>query len=402
MSRRPPARLGLLTTIIAVACGLSVANIYYAQPVLAELARSFGSGEGSVTIVVTVTQIGYAIGLIFIMPLGDLFQTRRLTPLMLLLCAAGLIGAGASSALVPFLIASVVIGTAATVAQILVPFSAHLAPEEARGAVVGRVMSGLLLGILMARTISSEAAAVLGWRAIFYISAGLMVLLALVLWRALPARDPDHDAGYGSLMRSVGQLAREHSRLRVRSVCQALVFVAFSAYWSTVAYELIDQHGFSQADVGLFALVGATGACIAPIAGRIADRGSGRIAGGMALFAGIVAMSIAGLGSSSVILLGLGGVLLDVAVTGHQIIAQREIYSLVPEARARINTVFMGLTFIGGAIGSVVAGALHASSGWGGVTVFAAAACAASFLVWAGAELMRVRGAAGIPTPAAR
>jgi predicted MFS family arabinose efflux permease len=394
---KPQLRLNALTGVLALACGLSVANIYYAQPLLESLAHTFGVSEGSVTLVVTLGQIGYVTGLVFVLPLGDLIQVRRLTPLMLLVAALALAVAGAAPSVVVFMVAYLVVGTFSTVAQILVPFAANLAPEATRGEVVGRVMSGLLLGILLARTVSSEVAALLGWRAIFYLSAGLMLALSLLLFRLLPAREPDHHAGYGSLMRSVGRYAIELSALRRRAVCQSLVFVAFSAYWSTISYVLIDQHHFSQAGVGLFALVGAAGAGIAPVAGRLADRGFDRSGSGITLAISVLAMVLAGVGQSSVILLGVGGVLLDIGVQGHQIFAQQEIYRLVPEARARINTVYMGTIFTGGAAGSALAGVVHTSDGWGGVMVFSAAACLLSFLIWAAHTFASTRRPASVP-----
>lgn len=391
-------RLGALTGILALACGLSVANIYYAQPVLEALAHTFSVSQASVTLVVTLSQIGYVVGLVFVLPLGDLVQVRRLTPLMLVVAAMALAVAGAAPGVVVFMVAYLVVGTFSTVAQILVPFAAQLAPEASRGQMVGRVMGGLLLGILLARTVSSEVAAALGWRAIFYMSAGFMLALALVLARYLPTREPDHHAGYGSLMRSVGHYAITLGALRRRAACQSLLFLAFSAYWSTVAYVLIDKHHFSQAGIGLFALVGATGAAVAPVAGRLSDRGWGRWGSGFTLATATLAMVLAGLGQSSVILLGLGGVLLDIGVQGHQIFAQGEIYELVPEARARINTVYMGTVFIGGALGSALAGPLHSSDGWRGVMVCAAGACLASFLIWAVHTWRAVR--QPVPVPA--
>jgi predicted MFS family arabinose efflux permease len=390
--------------LLAAACGLSVANIYYAQPVLRLLGETFHRSEGSLTLIVTVTQIGYAIGLFLMLPLGDLFETRRLTPLMLCVTAAALAVAGSASSVGVFMVASVVIGVTAVVAQILVPFSAHLAPEESRGRVVGRVMSGLLLGIMLARTVSSFIAAALGWRAIFFISGGLLLVMAVTLWRLLPARKPDHSAGYLSLMTSVGSLVRELPVLRRRSVCQAALFICFTAYWTEIAFELMNRHGFSQAQVGLFALVGATGVTVAPVAGRIADRGGGRWGSGVALAIGVVAMIIAWRGADHVVLLGLAAVLLDVSQVGHQLFSQREIYELRPNARARITTVFMGTVFLAGAAGSAVAGVLQSHSGWSGVTVFAACSAAVGLLVWAGSTVlgvMRSAPAADRPAPVA-
>ena len=386
-----------MTAVLALACGVSVANIYYAQPLLEALAHTFSVSEASVTIVVTVCQIGYVIGIVFVMPLGDLVQIRWLTPLMLVIAAGALAAAGAAPSVLVFMIAYLIVGTFSTVAQILVPFAAHIAPEQSRGEVVGRVMSGLLLGILLARTVAAEVAAVFGWRAIFYISAVLMLALALILARYLPTREPDHHAGYGSLMRSVGHYAIKLGPLRRRAVCQSLMFLAFSAYWSTISYVLIDKHHFSQAGVGLFALVGATGATVAPIAGRLGDHGYNRWGSGLTLFTAIIATVIAGLGQASVILLGLGGVLLDVGVQGHQVLCQQEIYALAPEARARINTVYMATIFFGGALGSAFGGALHSSSGWTGVMVLAGLASLVSFLIWAGHTWMTRRHLVSVP-----
>lgn len=375
-------RLGLTTAILGAACGLAVANIYYSQPVLKELAGSFGGSEGSLTLVVTVTQIGYAIGLFMMLPLGDLFRVRRLTPAMMVVTAAALAVAGAAESVAVFLVACAVVGLTAVVAQILVPFSAHLAPEESRGQVVGRVMSGLLLGIMLARSISSFIAAALGWRAIFLISSGLMLTMAATVYLSLPDREPDHTDGYLALFASIGRLVRDLPRLRLRTTCHALVFGCFSAYWTSIAYELIDRHGFSQAGVGLFAMVGATGVTVAPLAGRIADRGGVRLGTGVAIAAAIVAMLVAWAGASSVILLGLAAVLLDIGVTGHQVLSQREIYDLRPDARSRITTVFMGTSFIASASGSALAGLLHSHWGWSGVTVFGGCSAALSLLIW--------------------
>ncbi len=395
LADEPAARqrsLAVLTVVLGTACGLAVANIYYAQPLLDLLAASFHTSQGAATIVVTMTQVGYAAGLILLLPLGDLVENRALTSRTMVGTAVALVLAGLAPNLGVFLAASVVIGLTSVVAQILIPLAAHLAPEEIRGRFVGRVMSGLLLGILLARTLSSLVAAAWGWRSIFFISAGLMLVVSVVLARMLPARKPDHTDGYGKLMASVLELARTEPALRRRAAGQALLFGAFSAYWTTIAYELINEHGFSQTQVGIFALVGATGALIAPLAGRLGDHGYGRIASGAALVIAVCAMVIADVGSHQVVLLGLGAVLMDVGVTGHQILSQREIYQLRPDARARINTVFMGSVFVGGAVGSAVTGVLHDKYGWNGVMIFAAILPGIAFLLWLGSQFYRRRG----------
>jgi predicted MFS family arabinose efflux permease len=378
----PPVRLGLVTTVLATACGLAVANIYFAQPILDLLAGSFHVSQGAATSAVTVVQLGYALGLVLLLPLGDLFENRRLTSAMLVVTALALVLAGTAQNLGVFLAASVLIGVTSVVAQILIPFAAHLAPEASRGRIVGWVGSGLLLGILLARTLSSFTAALWGWRAIFFISAGLMLVMAVVLARVLPSRRPDHTAGYLTLMASVWELVRTQPVLRRRAICQALMFAAFSGYWTGIAYQLISVHGFNQAQVGLFALVGAVGVVASPVAGRIADRGD-RCASGVGLLVGIAAMVLARFGGASVIVLGVAAVLLDVAMTAHQVLSQREIYQLRPDARARINTVYMGTVFAGGAVGSLLAGVLHHRYGWAGITTAGIAFVTAAFLLWA-------------------
>jgi predicted MFS family arabinose efflux permease len=377
------AALGAITFVLAAACGLAVANIYYAQPLLNLLAGSFRTSEGAVTVVVTVTQIGYAAGLFLLLPLGDLFEHRKLTAVMLVVTAAALALAGSAPGLGVFLVASVVIGVTSVVAQILIPFGAHLTPEASRGRVMGRLNSGLLLGVLLARTLSSLVAAAWGWRAIFFSSCGLMLVTAVALYRLLPPRPPDHTAGYLRLMTSVAALVRDEPVLRQRSLRQGMVFAAFSAYWTSIAYELSRHHGFNQAEIGLFALVGAAGVAAAPVVGRLADRGADRYATGAALLLVPAALVLADLGSGSVILLALAAILLDIGMTSNQILSQRQIYRLRPDARARLNTVYMGSAFLGGAAGSAIAGAFQGSCGWSGATLFGASIAFAAFLLWA-------------------
>jgi predicted MFS family arabinose efflux permease len=372
-----------LIFVLALACGLTVANLYYSQPLLDLIARDFGVSQGAATVVVTLTQVGYALGLLLLLPLGDLVENRRLTTRLLAGTAVALLLAGLSPAYPAFLLLSVLIGVTSVVAQILVPLAAHLAPEAERGALVGKVMSGLLLGILLARTVASFVAELLGWRAIYFISAVLMVGLVLVLRRMLPARRPDHPAGYGSLLRTVGRLAATEPVLRRRALCQAMMFGAFSAYWTAITYELIGEHGFSQAQIALFALAGAGGAAAAPIAGKIADRGYGGPASGAALLLASLMLILAAVGHRSVVLLAVAGVLLDFAVQSHQVMSQHEIYALRGDARARINTVFMTTVFTGGALASAATGVLHHRFGWTGACVLGAVLPLIGLAIWA-------------------
>jgi predicted MFS family arabinose efflux permease len=375
-------RLRFLTALLAVACGLTVANLYYAQPLLDLISRSFHVGQGPATVVVTMTQVGYVLGLLFLLPIGDLLENRVLVTRTLVLTAVSLVVAAVAPGFGVFLAACVLIGVSSVVAQILVPLAAHLAPAGQQGRIVGRVMSGLLLGILLARTVASLLAEVAGWRSIFYLSAGLMAALAAVLWRTLPAREPDHSAGYGSLLASVGGLVRDEPVLRRLALSQACIFGAFSAFWTAIAYELIGEHHLGQDAIGVFALVGAAGAAAAPLGGRLADHGHGRIGRAGALLLAAAAMAVAGFGHGSVLLLAAAGVLLDLGVQGHQVMSQHVIYALRPAARARVNTVYMSTVFIGAAACSALAGALYDAYGWPGVTAFAGALPLLGLLAW--------------------
>ncbi len=380
--RPAPPNLRTLGIVLAAACGITVANLYYAQPLLDLIAETFGVGQGTATAVVTLTQLGYVLGLLFVLPIGDLVENRVLVTRTLIGTALALVLAAVSPVFGVFLAVAVLVGVTSVVAQILVPLAAHLAPEAERGRFVGRVMSGLLLGILLARTVASLLAEVSNWRVVFAASAALTVVLGVVLHRMLPTRAPDHTAGYGSLLRSLGPLVRDEPVLRRLALSQACMFGAFSAFWTVIAYELIDDHGFGQGAIGLFALVGAAGAAAAPLGGWLADRGHGRVARLAALLLAAAAMALAGFGDASVVLLAVAGVLLDLAVQCHQVMSQSVIYALRADARSRINTVYMSTVFVVGAISSAAAGLLHDAYGWGGVTVYAAALPLVGAVLW--------------------
>lgn len=383
----PPAieqarSLRLITIVLAFACGASVANLYYAQPLLDLISQSFGVTRGAATIVVTVTQIGYAVGLALLLPLGDLLENRKLTSRTLVVTAAALTLAAFSPEFWVFLVASVLIGVTSVVAQILVPLAAHLAPADSRGKFVGQVMTGLLLGIMLARTVSSFAAAAWGWRSIYAISAALMLLTSVALIMVLPRRRPDHSASYGKLLASIVGLARTEPMLRRRAITQAALFGAFTAFWTAIAYELIDRHHLTQAGVAIFALVGAAGAAAAPIAGRLGDAGHGSVSRIAALGLGVIALALAGFGAANLYLLATAGVLLDLAVQSHQVLSLRDIYSLHPEARARVNAVYMTSVFLGGAIASAITAVVQEQWGWTGVTTFAALLPTVGIGIW--------------------
>ncbi|WP_206745633.1 MFS transporter [Jatrophihabitans sp. GAS493] len=379
----------LITLVLAIACGATVANLYYCQPLLPLLSDTFGVSQGTAAVVVTLTQLGYAFGMLFLLPLGDLLENRKFASRTLLATTVALLIAAFAKDFALFAGMSVLIGVTSVVAQILIPFAAHLAPEAERGRFVGRVMSGLLLGILLARTVASLVAAQWGWRSVYVISAVLMLATSLALVKVLPTHRPQTKAKYPQLLRSLGMLVRTEPALRRRAACQALMFGTFSCFWTSIAYELIDEHGFSQTAIGLFALVGAAGALAAPIAGRLADHGHSVIGSGSAIALAFIAMLLAGFGSANIVVLAAAAVLLDLGVQGHQVFSQQEIYSLRGDARARINTVFMTTVFIGGAIASGLSGLLHEQYGWRTVAFFGACLPLVALSIWGVATLRR-------------
>jgi len=381
-----PLPTGLIL-LLATACGLLVANIYLSQPIIGPISASLGLSPAASGLIVTLVQLGYGLGLLLLVPLGDLLENRRLVTAVVLACAAALAVAALSGAALPFLLASLAIGACAVAAQILVPFAAHLAPEAMRGRVVGKVMSGLLLGIMLARPVSSLIAGVAGWQAVFLVSAAAMVALALVLSRALPRRQPRAVLGYGALLLSMAGLWKAEPVLRYRALVHAGLFAAFSVFWTVVPLHLASDFGLTQNGIALFALAGVAGAVVAPLAGRLADRGQVRPAlarGGMlfalALGAASFGLSLGGSGWGALIGLALAGILLDAAVTLNLILSQRAIFALGDAVRNRLNGLFMATFFLGGAAGSALGGWAMARGGWGLTALLGAALPTAALL----------------------
>lgn len=358
-----------LIMLLAAACGIIVANLYYAQPLVGVISSSIGLSANSTGLIVTLTQIGYVVGLLFVVPMGDIVENKRLIVISLLLTAVALAITALSKQALPFLAASFVIGVGSVAAQVLVPFASYLASESSRGRVVGNVMSGLLLGIMLARPVSSLVADFFGWHAVFALSAAAILILAIVLSKVLPARKPSLDTTYTALLGSMWHLLRTTPILRRRAAYHACVFATFSLFWTTVPLLLSSPiFGFSQKEIALFALVGVAGAVAAPVAGRLADRGWTRPATGIALVTVIISVLLPLLiqaGSPiGVAVLVISAILLDAGVSANLVLGQRAIFSLNPEFRSRLNGLFMAIFFFGGAIGSAIGGWIYATGGW--------------------------------------
>ena len=355
--------------LLAVACGIIVANIYYCQPLAGPIGQALGLSAGATGLVVTLTQIGYGLGLLFVVPLGDLIETRRLVLSVLAVSFAALLMAATAKHALPFLLASLAIGIGTSAVQILVPYAAHLAPVHLRGSVVGKVMSGLLVGIMLSRPTASLLDDLWGWPAIFYLAAGLMGAVAIVLAWSLPPRKPESGAHYFALLASMAHLYRTTPVLRRRAFYQALLFGAFSVFWTTSPLLLAGPiFHLSQRGIALFALVGVAGACAAPLAGFLADHGWSRTATGSAMTAVLCGFLLTRILHSSswaaLLLLTAGAVLLDFGVAASLVTGQRAIYTLGAEYRSRLNGLFMATFFAGGAICSAVGAWAYARGGW--------------------------------------
>ncbi|MFL5239423.1 MAG: MFS transporter [Rhizomicrobium sp.] len=357
-----------LTFVLAAACGMVAANIYYAQPLIAPISAALGLSHAAAGLIVTMTQIGYGTGLLFIVPLGDLVENRTLICSVIALGAAALLAAAFSTHAGPFLIASLFVGLGSVAVQIIIPYAAHLAPEAVRGRVVGNVSTGLMLGIMLARPLSSVITAALSWHAVFFASATLMVVLATVLWTTLPRRKPVARMHYGALLMSMPHLARTTPLLRRRALYQAGLFGAFALFWTVVPLQLASEFGFTQRGIALYALAGVAGVFAAPIAGRLADRGHSRIATIVAMLlvaAGFLITHIGAAGSAlNLACLVIAAIAIDFGVQGNVVLGFRAIFALGHEHRSRLNGLYMATFFAAGAAGSALGAWAFVQGGW--------------------------------------
>jgi predicted MFS family arabinose efflux permease len=371
------------TLLLAVVCGAAVANIYYAQPLLHTIGGEFGVGNGTAALLVTASQVGYAIALAFVVPLGDLLERRRLVSLLLLGCAVVLGLAATAPGFALLATAVALVGVTSAVAQIAVPLAAQLAGDHERGRVVGTVMSGLLIGILGARTVAGFVAEAGGWRWVFALAAGVMVVLAVVVRLVLPVVPPTESTSYPRLLGSVLGLVRHEPELRRRMLLGAVGMGCFTILWTSADFLLsAPPYGFGPAVVGLFGLAGLAGAAMAPLAGRLADRGHGRLVVTLGLVVLVASWALLGLGGASIVALIAGVVVLDLAQQSLQISHQSVIYALAPQARSRITTAYMTSVFIGGTLASAATSIVYPAGGWIGVCVLGGAVALVGLGVW--------------------
>lgn len=355
-----------LVFAMAMSCGLAVANIYYNQPMLEVMARDF-PGQPAVAMIAMLTQLGYAAGLLFLVPLGDVLERRWLIVAQFVLIAAACAMAAMATGAAALMLASIVLGIGATAAQQIVPVAATLADPARRGAVVGSVMSGLLSGILLSRTLAGFITAYASWRVMFWLGVPLALLGAVLMARMIPLHLPRSTMSYASLLRSLLVLWREEPALRRATLAQALLFASFSAFWTVLAFYLAhSEYHLGAKAAGLFGVIGIVGVLAAPLAGRMADTLGSR---SVALAGALLVVLAWCLFEAWLSLFGLavGVILLDLGVQSALIAHQQRIYGLKAEARGRINTLFMVGMFLGGTLGSSGAMLAWQISGWIGV-----------------------------------
>lgn len=383
MTKTTPGLSPALILLMSVATGLAVASNYYAQPLLDTIARAFNLFASSAGFIVTAAQLGYAAGLLFLVPLGDMFERRMLIVSMTLLAAGGMLITASSQSLTMMIVGTALTGLFSVVAQILVPLAATLASPDKRGKVVGTIMSGLLLGILLARTVAGLLASLGGWRTVYWVASVLMVVMALALWRGLPKVKQENHLNYPQLLASVFSLFTQDKLLRTRALLGCLTFANFSILWTSMAFLLAaPPFNYSEGVIGLFGLAGAAGALGARPAGGLADKGKSHLTTTAGLVLLLLSWAAIWYGHVSVLALIVGILVLDLTVQGVHITNQTVIYRVKPEARNRLTAGYMTSYFIGGAAGSLISASAWQHAGWSGVCGIGAIVAALNLLVW--------------------
>lgn len=374
----------IMALLFATACGISVANIYFAQPLLDQLSNDFGIDDSFIGLVITITQIFYGIGLLLLVPLGDLLNQRRLIVGQMLLSTIALIIVGTAFSSAILFVGMALVGLLAVVTQTLVAFAANIASPTERGRIVGIVTSGIVIGILLARTFAGILTDLAGWRSVFIVSATIMLLLASLFFKVLPNVEREvKSITYCQLIRSTFTLLRQERTLRVRSVLAMLIFADFSILWTSLVLPLSTPPiVLSHSAIGAFGLVGVAGALAAASAGKLADRGYGQRTTGIALTLLLIAWLFISYLQQSLFALVVGIVLLDLAVQAIHVTNQTMILPLRREAQSRLTAGYMIFYSIGSAAGSIASTQIYAHFGWEGVSSLGASVSAFALLFW--------------------
>ena len=381
-----PAKSALnrvLILLFAITGGVAVGNLYWAQPLLGDIAESFGTQPGSTGLLITLTQLGYATGIFLLVPLGDIRDRRRLIPLIMALSALSLCLTALAPSM-PWLLAAMALTGMTTIAgQILTPFASDLASPQQMGKVTGTIISGMLTGILLSRTVSGVIADFFGWRAVYFLASGCTVLLMLLMLRMLPADLPRQHLRYGQLMRSMLSVIAGSTTVRITLAIGFCGFMVFSMFWTSLTFLLSSApYSYTVSQIGLTGLAGLAGALMARRAGVLHDRGLSVPATGFALVMGIFALSLAAYDRNSIYLVLAAIVLLDIAIQTLNVLNQTRIISVNPAMRSRLSTVFVVCNFLGGASGSALAGFLWRLAGWAAVMSGGTAVLSMALGIW--------------------
>lgn len=359
-----------LKYLITIGCGVVVANLYYCQPLLGTLSRSFKVSEESASFVNICSQLGYGIGLFFIVPLGDMLARRGLLIWMHLLAAVSLIGVGFSPNIDWLYFFSICVGITSTACQVFIPLAMHLASDDERGKVLGTILGGLLTGILLSRSLSGFVAEFFGWPSVYFISAFFMVIMTGLIWKFIPGEKPSFTGGYWKLMKSLFSLFKEQSVIRESAWIGACLFGAISAFWATMAFFLEKPpFQYSLSIIGLFGIIGAGGALISPFIGRITDKHGPFKPMRIGIFLMVAGYILLFGGKTGIALVVAGIILIDMGLQCTHIPNLSRNYSLLPEARTRLNTIYMTFFFMGGTIGSSVGSIAWNEGGWTAVCI---------------------------------
>lgn len=359
-----------LTFLLALACGISVANLYYNQPLLVEIAKTFQITSREAGFLSTFTQLGYALGVFLFVPLGDIKEKRKLILTLNILVTIALLGVASAQNIIWIYICCFAVGLTTCIPQIILPLAAQLAKPEERGKVVGTIVSGALIGILLARTVSGYVGYLVGWRYMFYLAAISMLVLAVILYFKLPVAESYGELSYKELIKSVICMIGKYKVLRKASITGGMIFAVFSLFWTTITFLLQDApYNMNSNQIGLFGLFGVVGALGARIIGKLNDKKESKIIVRMCIIICLISYIILGFSSTYILGIILGVIVLDFGAQGAQVSNQTRIYSLSDEERSRINTVYIVSNFIWGAIGSSLGSLVWNLYKWNGVCI---------------------------------
>jgi len=380
--------------VMATACGTAAANIYYNQPLLGNFAKYFHATDAQAGMVATAAQVGYGVGIFFFVPLGDLMERRRLVLMLTAVCGLLLVGTASATSLLALVIFQLLVGITAMGSQVLIPLAVDLSPAEKRGHTVGILMGGLLMGILLARTVSGFLGDWVGWRATYFMSAGVMGIMWFVLRASLPHRAPTLRLSYARLMHSMWDLLIAQPKLWTASAVSALTFASFAGFWTTLSFLMKVKFDRGAKEAGMFGIIGVAGALAAPIAGKLSDKRGPGFTVFNAILASMIAFVLMGFWVSITSLI-IGVLLMDMGVQSVQVAEQAAVMALVPDARSRMNTMYMVARFMGGAGGSALCALMWSKYRWTGV-------CAASVGMLVVAMGVHAAGTLGNPKPETR